>query len=179
MAVVYKVPQNHVVLVKRFGKNARIQHSGLRFKLPLIERITQVENWEGIASRDGFLIALSEQHTSTPRKEFQTLENITVHADLSLWWRIEDPLKAIQGTEVLPSSISYIGIKTLRSIIGEVYLRQVLSERRELDKRISEKLADTFQNWGVTLIRVETYCKCDLLDKSQNFKSPSKKVLDN
>ena len=106
MAVVYKVPHDHVVLINRFGKHARIQHSGLCMKLPLIERIKQVENWEGIASKDGFLIALTEQHTATPRKEFKTLENIAVHADVSLWWKITDPIKAVYGTEALPSSIS-------------------------------------------------------------------------
>ena len=42
MALIYTIPQNHVVLIKRFGKHSRVQRDGLRFKLPFIESIKKV-----------------------------------------------------------------------------------------------------------------------------------------
>ena len=48
MALIYTIPQNHVVLIKRLGKHSRVQRDGLRFKLPFIESVKKSMNGKGL-----------------------------------------------------------------------------------------------------------------------------------
>ena len=155
MALIYTVPQNHVVLIKRFGKHSRVQLDGLRFKLPFIESIKKVRDWEGIANKRGFQIELSEQQTDTPKRQCQTLDNVTIDADASIYWRITDPVKAVYDIDILPKSVADIGLNALRANIGRLKLDQVLSERQNLNEKIAAQLAETAQKWGIAFTRVE------------------------
>lgn len=155
MALIYTVPQNHVVLIKRFGKHSRVQRDGLRFKLPFIESIKKVYEWEGTANKNGFFIELSEQQTDTPPRQCQTLDNVTIDANASIYWRITDPVKAVYDIDILPKSIADIALNALRANIGKIKLDQVLSERQNLNQKIAAQLVDTASKWGVTFTRVE------------------------
>lgn len=173
MALLYKVPQNHVVLIERFGAHSRVLSSGVRFKLPFIESIKSVETWEGIANKEGYQLDLSEQLSHTPRRLFKTLDNITVFADLSIAWRITDVVKAVYGIDVLPTSLVYMGMKALRTNIGDLYLDQVLSERQRLNDMIAKRITELAKDWGIIITRLETYVKCDSLDRNRNPKHES------
>ncbi len=45
MSIIYTIPQNHVAVINRLGKFARIQKAGLRFKLPFIEDFHYITEW--------------------------------------------------------------------------------------------------------------------------------------
>ena len=155
MSLIYTIPQNHVVLIQRFGKHARVQREGLAFKLPLIEKIKTVPEWNGIACKNNYLIELSEQQTDTPPRQCQTLDNVTLEANASIYWKIVDPVKAVYNVDVLPKAIADIGLNALRSNIGKMKLDQVLSERKTLNEKIAAQLSELSQKWGVLFIRVE------------------------
>lgn len=155
MSLIYTVPQNHIVLIKRFGKHSKVQREGLRFKLPIIESFKTVYDWEGTANKSGYFIELSEQQTDTPPRQCQTLDNVTIDANASIYWRITDPIKAVYDIDVLPKSIADIALNALRANIGKIKLDQVLSERQSLNTKIAAQLAETASKWGVTFTRVE------------------------
>lgn len=155
MALIYTIPQNHIVLIKRFGKHSRVQRNGLRFKLPFIESIKKVYEWEGAANKNDYFIELSEQQTDTPPRQCQTLENVTIDANASIYWRITDPVKAVYDIDILPKSIADIALNALRANIGKLKLDQVLSERQNLNQKIAAQLAESASKWGVTFTRVE------------------------
>jgi len=155
MALIYTIPQNHVVLIKRFGKHSRVQRDGLRFKLPIIESRKYVSEWDGTANKRGYFIELSEQQTDTPPRQCQTLDNVTIDANASIYWRITDPVKAVYDIDILPKSIADIALNALRANIGKIKLDQVLSERQHLNEKIAAQLAETASKWGVTFTRVE------------------------
>lgn len=155
MPLVYTIPQNHVVMINRFGKHARVQRDGLRFKIPFIESILHVYEWGQVANKRGYFIELSEQQTDTAKRQCQTLDNVTIKADASIYWRITDPIKAVYDIDILPKSISDIALNALRSNIGSIKLDQLLSERQGLNEHIAAQLADTFAKWGVLITRVE------------------------
>lgn len=155
MAIIYTVPQNHVVLVKRFGKHSRVQKDGLRFKIPFIETIKYVNNWNNIASKNGCYIELSEQQTDTPPRQCQTLDNVTIDANASVYWKILDPAKAVYDIDILPKSIADVALNALRANIGAIKLDQVLSERQNLNEKISAQLMEVASKWGVIFTRVE------------------------
>jgi regulator of protease activity HflC (stomatin/prohibitin superfamily) len=155
MALIYTIPQNHVVLIKRFGKHSRVQSEGLRFKIPLIESYKTVYDWQGTANKNNYFIELSEQQTDTPPRQCQTLDNVTIDANASIYWRIIDPIKAVYDIDVLPKSIADIALNALRANIGKIKLDKVLSERQNLNTKIAAQLADTAAKWGVAFTRVE------------------------
>ena len=155
MALIYTIPQNHVVLIKRFGKHSKVQREGLRFKLPIIESFKTVYEWEGVASKNGYFIELSEQQSDTPPRQCQTLDNVTIDANASIYWRITDPVKAVYDIDILPKSIIDVALNALRANIGKIKLDQVLSERQNLNAKISAQLAETGSKWGITFTRVE------------------------
>ncbi len=155
MALIYTVPQNHVILIKRFGKHSRVQRDGLRFKLPFIESIKKVYEWEGTANKNSYFIELSEQQTDTPSRQCQTIDNVTIDANASIYWRITDPVKAVYDIDILPKAIADVALNALRANIGKLKLDQVLSERQNLNQRIAAQLAETAAKWGIAFTRVE------------------------
>ena len=155
MALIYTIPQNHVVLIKRFGRHSRVQTDGLRFKLPIIESIKKVYDWDDTANKRGFLIELSEQQTDTPTRQCQTVDNVTIDANASIYWKITDPVKAVYDVDVLPKSVSDVALNALRSNIGKLKLDQILSERQTLNDRIAAELSERGDKWGITITAVE------------------------
>lgn len=155
MAVIYTVPQNHVALVKRFGKHTRVQKNGLRFKIPFIEEIKYVKNWNRVANKKGYFIELSEQQTDTRPRQCQTKDNVTIEADASVYWKIVDPVKAVYDIDILPKSIADVALNALRANIGTLKLDEVLSERQSLNQKIAAQLSDIATKWGVVFTRVE------------------------
>ena len=155
MALIYTIPQNHCVIIERFGKFSSVQKEGLNLKIPFLDSIRYLNNWQGQANKRGFLIELSEQKTDTPARQCQTRDNVTVQADAAVYWKIVDPVKAVYNVDILPSSVSDIALNALRSNIGTITLDQVLSERANLNQRISAQLAETAGKWGIVFTRVE------------------------
>lgn len=155
MAIIYTVPQNHVLLIKRFGKHSRVQKDGVRFKIPIIDSIKHVHEWGSIANKRGHYIELSEQQIDTPPRQCQTLDNVTIDANASIYWRILDPVKAVYDIDILPKSIADIALNALRANIGKLKLDQVLSERQNLNQKIAAQLIEVASKWGVTFTRVE------------------------
>jgi regulator of protease activity HflC (stomatin/prohibitin superfamily) len=155
MPLIYTIPQNHVVLIKRFGKHSRVQQNGLRFKIPIIESFKTVYDWQDVAHKKGCFIELSEQQTDTPPRQCQTLDNVTIEANASIYWRIVDPVKAVYDIDVLPKSVSDLALNALRVNIGRIKLDQVLSERQSLNIKIAAQLSDTASKWGIVFTRVE------------------------
>ena len=155
MPLIYTIPQNHVVLIKRFGKHSRVQQNGLRFKIPIIESFKTVYDWQDVAHKKGCFIELSEQQTDTPPRQCQTLDNVTIEANASIYWRIVDPIKAVYDIDVLPKSVSDLALNALRVNIGRIKLDQVLSERQSLNTKIAVQLSDTASKWGIAFTRVE------------------------
>jgi regulator of protease activity HflC (stomatin/prohibitin superfamily) len=163
MSLIYTVPQNHCVIIERFGKFSSVQNEGLNFLVPFLDNKKYLGTWQGQANKRGYLIELSEQKTDTPARQCQTKDNVTIQADASVYWKIIDPIKAVYNVDILPSSISDIALNALRANIGTITLDQVLSERQTLNQKISAQLAETASKWGITFTRVEiqelTYSK--------------------
>jgi len=163
MSLIYTVPQNHCVIIERFGKFSSVQNEGLNFLIPFLDNKKYLSNWQGQANKRGYLIELSEQKTDTPARQCQTKDNVTIQADASVYWKIVDPIKAVYNVDILPSSISDIALNALRANIGTITLDQVLSERQTLNQKISAQLAETAGKWGIAFTRVEiqelTYSK--------------------
>jgi len=155
MQLIYIVPQSHCVVLERFGKFSRTQRAGIRFRLPLLEKVRYVDNWGPVANKEGWIIEMTEQQTDTPSRQCHTKDNVPVTANASVYWRITDPRRAIYEVDVLPVAVSDIALNALRSNIGALELDTVLSERHELNQKIAAQLSETAKKWGILFTRVE------------------------
>ena len=155
MQLIYIVPQSHCVVLERFGKFSRTQRAGIRFRLPLLEKIRYVDNWVDVANKEGWIIEMTEQQTDTPSRQCHTKDNVPVTANASVYWRITDPRRAIYEVDVLPVAVSDVALNALRSNIGALELDTVLSERHELNQKIAAQLSETAKKWGILFTRVE------------------------
>lgn len=150
------IPQNHCRIIERFGKPVKIQHSGLRFKLPFIDKVRDVTSeWGDETNKQGVFIELSEQICDTNSRECISRDNAKVTVDCMICWRVVDPLKAVYEVDHLHQSLLQAALNVIRSEIGLRDLDQALSARAELNESIVSGLSDTLRKWGVQLIRIE------------------------
>jgi regulator of protease activity HflC (stomatin/prohibitin superfamily) len=155
MGIIYSVPQAHCVVIERFGKYARTQREGMRFKLPWMEKVRRVESWGTIANKRGFQIELTEQQMDTPKRKCHTSDNVPVTANAVIFWRIVDPRRALYEVDVLPKAIIDVALNALRANIGLTDLDTLLSDREGMNTRIAAQLAETAAKWGIQFTRVE------------------------
>lgn len=155
MSVIFTVPEQHCVLIKRFNEFQRLEHSGLNFKFPFAESFHQVPDWGDRANKQGKFIELTEQQSDTAPRQCQTKDNVTVDANASVYWRITDPVSACFEVDSLPDMIEDLTLNALRSNIGRMELDEVLGSRERINQQIAEELKDASTGWGVTIRRVE------------------------
>jgi len=156
MSLIYTVPQNHVVIIERFGKFARLQRSGLSFRIPFLETIKEVgTSWGNEANKHGVFIELSEQTYDTPPRQCLTKDNASITADAIISYRITDPVKAVYEVDHLPIAIKNAALNALRSVVGNLELDEAVSRRQEVNDSIAAQLSELGKKWGVQFLRVE------------------------
>jgi regulator of protease activity HflC (stomatin/prohibitin superfamily) len=96
---------------------------GLNFKIPIIERISNV-------------IDLREQVIEISSQVAVTKDNVSLHIDGVLFIEIEDAYKAAYNVEDWLIAITNLAQTTMRSEIGKITLDNTFEEREHLNKRI-------------------------------------------
>lgn len=156
MSLFFTINQSQCAIIERFGKFSRIVYAGLHMRLPLIESFKKVAGWGDVANREnGWLIELAEQLTVADARECQTKDNVTVASKASVYWRINDPKRAVYEVDRLPAAVLDVALNALRANVGTMDLDAVLSERQTLNEKIAAQLTETAQKWGIQFTRVE------------------------
>ncbi|MDJ0517042.1 MAG: SPFH domain-containing protein [Trichodesmium sp. MO_231.B1] len=136
------IDQGDEALVERLGKYRRTLRPGLRFVLPLVEKIAYVDT-------------IRERFLDIPPQSVITNDNLTLKVDAVVYWQIIDMERAYYAIEDLENSINNIVLTSLRSKIGRLSIREVLSTKDEIDKALLKKLDEATSSWGIKVIRVE------------------------
>ena len=90
-----------------------------------------------------------------PTQDVITSDNVTVKVNAVVYFRVVDPLLAIVEVENYLYATSQLAQTTLRSVLGEVGLDDLLSEREKLNKRLQEILDQHTDPWGIKVALVE------------------------
>jgi regulator of protease activity HflC (stomatin/prohibitin superfamily) len=90
-----------------------------------------------------------------PTQDVITEDNVTVKVNAVVYFRVVDPLRAIVEVENYLYATSQLAQTTLRSVLGEVGLDDLLSEREKLNKRLQEILDLHTDPWGIKVALVE------------------------
>ncbi len=100
-------------------------------------------------------ISLRVEVMDVPPQDVVTKDNVTVKVNAVIYFRILDPRKAILEVSNYLYATSQLGQTTLRSVLGEVELDELLGQREKLNQRLQTVLDESTEPWGVKVIMVE------------------------
>ncbi|HEY2287168.1 MAG TPA: slipin family protein, partial [Streptosporangiaceae bacterium] len=93
---------------------------------------------------------------AVPAQEAITRDNVTLRVDAVVYYRVIDPLKAIINVQNYVYAVSQVAQTSLRSVIGQSDMDQLLSERDKINAHLKDVIdAPTEGPWGVRVERVE------------------------
>jgi regulator of protease activity HflC (stomatin/prohibitin superfamily) len=128
-------------VVFRLGKFHRVKGPGLIFLIPFIDRIERVD--------------LRVLTINVERQEVITRDNVTVHVDAIVFFRVVDAERAVIQVEQYMEATTWLAQATLRSIVGQVELDELLAERETVNKKIQDIIDRQTDPWGIKVVSVE------------------------
>jgi regulator of protease activity HflC (stomatin/prohibitin superfamily) len=140
---VKQVQQYEEGIVFRFGRVLpRTRTAGLTFVRPIGDRIQKVNKQ---------IIAMA-----VPAQEGITMDNVSVRVDAVVYFRVVDPIKATINVQNYMFAVSQQAQTSLRSIIGQTELQQLLAERDSVNRQLRLIIDEPTEGpWGVKVERVE------------------------
>ena len=150
---------NEYTVIKQFGKIESIRSQpGLSMKIPVIQTAEKIE-------KEVLLYDLAVSDVMTKDKK-------SMIADCFVLWRIDDPYKYTQTLSAQKSNAEFridtIVYNSLKNVISSLSQEEVISGRDgELAQAIEDNIGDTLNQYGITLLAVETK-SLDLPDENKN-----------
>jgi regulator of protease activity HflC (stomatin/prohibitin superfamily) len=137
------VQQYEKMVVFRLGKTneAMVRDPGLRFLIPVIDRPVKVD--------------IREQFIEVPSQTTITKDNAPINVDFLIYWRIVDPLRSVVNVANFAGALQGVATTTLRAVIGDILLDEVLSRREQINEILRAKLDEVTERWGGKVTTVE------------------------
>jgi regulator of protease activity HflC (stomatin/prohibitin superfamily) len=128
--------------VKYFlGKYYKTVEPGWRIVLPIIQGMTKVD--------------IRVKAVDVPLQEAITRDNVSAKINAVIYYKIVDVAKATLEVENFWNAVSQLAQTTMRNVVGELELDELLSNREQTAIRIREIVEKTAQSWGVEVSTVE------------------------
>ena len=137
------VQQYEKMVVFRLGRTneSMVRDPGLRFLVPVIDRPVKVD--------------VREQFIEVPSQTTITKDNAPINVDFLIYWRIADPLKSVVNVANFAGALQGVATTTLRAVIGDILLDEVLSKREQINEVLRVKLDEVTERWGGKVTTVE------------------------
>jgi len=131
------------LVVFRFGRTGAdlVKGPGLVFLIPIVDRPVTVD--------------LREQFIEVPSQTTITRDNAPINVDFLIYWRIVDPLKSVVQVAFFAGALQGVATTTLRAVIGDILLDEVLSKREQINEILRAKLDEVTERWGGKVTTVE------------------------
>jgi regulator of protease activity HflC (stomatin/prohibitin superfamily) len=136
------VPQQHAWVVERLGKYHATLGPGLRWVVPIVDRIA-------------YKHVLKEIPLDVPPQVCITKDNTQLQVDGILYFQVTDPMRASYGSSNYLQAITQLAQTTLRSVIGRMELDKTFEERDHINAAIVNAIDESAANWGVKVLRYE------------------------
>lgn len=138
---VKKVNQYEKGLIERWNAYERTADPGLRFIIPVVQRMYRVN--------------MREQVIDVPPQEIITEDNVVVTIDAVIYYQVIDPKRAIYEIEDFELAIVKLAQTTLRNIVGEMSLDVCLTSREKINVELRSVLDQATDKWGTKVNRIE------------------------
>jgi regulator of protease activity HflC (stomatin/prohibitin superfamily) len=129
-------------VIFRLGKYNRTAGPGLYFLWPIIEWQTTLD--------------LRTKTTTVEQQETITRDNVPIKINAVIWQRVVDPMRAVLEVADVGNAVIQVAVTTLRSVIGQHTLDDVLKEQDAIAKVIEGSIDKVTEPWGVKVERVQT-----------------------
>ena len=129
-------------VVLRFGRLVGVRNPGLNLIIPFIDHLIKV--------------SLRVVTTVLEPQEVITKDNVTVKVDAVVYFMVIDPQKAVINVENYKQATIQLALTTLRSVLGQSELDELLAHRDEINLRLREIIDEqTEEPWGIRATLVE------------------------
>ena len=128
-------------VIFRLGKLLRAKGPGLILLIPIVDRMVKVD--------------LRVITIDVPKQEMMTRDNVPVSVDAVVYFRVLDSESAIIKVENFFKATSLIAQTTLRSVIGQAELDELLAQREKINQRLQEIIDKHTEPWGIKVTTVE------------------------
>jgi len=128
------------IVIFRLGRLLGIKGPGLVFIIPLIDKIMKLD--------------LRTRVIDVPKQRVITEDNVTVDVDAVVYFRIVDPEKAVIEVQRYDVATSLLAQTTLRDVLGQQDLDELLSNREELNKMLQTIIDAGTDPWGIKVSAV-------------------------
>jgi regulator of protease activity HflC (stomatin/prohibitin superfamily) len=135
------VPEFMRLVVFRLGRLVGVKGPGLVFLIPVIDQ--------------AFPVDLREQVIEVAKQTCITKDNAPVDIDLLIYLKVTDPEKVITQVQNFKQAAVGIATTTLRAVVGDIELDEVLAKREYINSVLRAKLDEVTARWGVKVTAVE------------------------
>ncbi|MFH1343291.1 MAG: slipin family protein [Pseudomonadota bacterium] len=135
------LPEYERAVVFLLGRLQQVKGPGLIIIIPVIQRMVRVD--------------LRTRVFDVPPQDVISRDNVSVRVNAVLYFRVIDPEKAIIQVEQFYEATSQLAQTTLRSVLGQHDLDQMLAERAKLNSDIQQILDERTDAWGIKVANVE------------------------
>lgn len=128
-------------VIFRLGKLLGAKGPGLIILIPVVDRMVKMD--------------LRVVTIDVPKQEVMTRDNVPVTVDAVVYFRVVDPIQAVVKVENFWKATSLIAQTTLRSVLGQAELDELLSHREQINVKLQEIIDRQTDPWGVKVTAVE------------------------
>jgi regulator of protease activity HflC (stomatin/prohibitin superfamily) len=128
-------------VIFRLGKLLGAKGPGLVFLIPIVDRMVRMD--------------LRVVTIDVARQEVMTRDNVPVSVDAVLYFRVVDPQAAVVKVENFLKATSLIAQTTLRSVLGQAELDELLAHREKINQTLQEIIDRQTDPWGIKVTAVE------------------------
>ncbi len=129
------------IVLFRLGRAIGTKGPGLTFINPVTDKTKVVD--------------LREQYLEIPQQTAITKDNAPISIDFIIFYKVVDPQLSVLAVENFAGAALNIAATTLRSVVGDMSLDDILSKRETMNSSLRIRLDDVTERWGVKITNVE------------------------
>ncbi|HEV8638694.1 MAG TPA: SPFH domain-containing protein [Chloroflexota bacterium] len=141
MNTVYVLREYERLVVFRLGRSIGSRGPGLVLLIPVVDRAVRVD--------------LREQFLQIPHQTCITKDNAPISIDFLIYWKVIDPALSVIQVANFAGASQGIATTTLRAVIGDIPLDDVLAKREQINQLLRQRLDEVTERWGVKVTSVE------------------------
>ena len=135
------IPEYQRIVVFRLGRLLATKGPGLVLLIPFVDR--------------GTVVDLREFFLEIPRQDSITKDNAAISIDFIMYYKVFEPAMSVVQVSNFAGAATNIAATTLRAVVGDISLDDVLAKRDEINTMLRVKLDEVTERWGVKVTNVE------------------------
>ena len=128
-------------VIFRLGRLLQAKGPGVILLIPMVDRMMKID--------------LRVVTLDVPRQEMMTKDNVPVTVDAVVYFRVVNPTDAVVKVENYSKATYLVAQTTLRSILGQHELDELLSQRDRINQQLQQVIDETTEPWGIKVTLVE------------------------